>query len=280
MPTTLTSCLYTSLFMPIILDDTVENYAELINYLQMLQDTFKSMVEFCFDDSFYPNVLGHLDPSNRFELYCNLHHISSTFSTINDSMLSLKNQRNNVDSCNKKVLVARLQHIEQIENDDEYKSFCEKYLVDKSNLAAFIFHYDFVESKRINHLYNMLFYEFRLLVEHSTKINKCKRCGRYFVSKGNFKTNYCHFVAEGEKYSCQKLFADENYAKKVSRSEARKLYDKYYKRYYARSRVGTISKNELKKWQYQATMLRDDCEQGNLTIEDFTMFLHDSFVND
>ena len=36
------------------------------------------MVEFCFDDEYYPDVLGNLLPSERYRAYCSLNNISSS----------------------------------------------------------------------------------------------------------------------------------------------------------------------------------------------------------
>ena len=36
-------------------------------------------------------------------------------------------------------------------------------------------------------------------------LRKCKRCGKYFIMKGNYDTNYCDRVADGQTRSCQAL---------------------------------------------------------------------------
>ncbi|MBQ9109876.1 MAG: hypothetical protein IJY06_00695 [Oscillospiraceae bacterium] len=42
-------------------------------YLKRLQQEYKELLEFCFDESFYPKVLGHMMPSERFSFYKGLH---------------------------------------------------------------------------------------------------------------------------------------------------------------------------------------------------------------
>lgn len=66
---------------------------------------------------------------------------------------------------------------------------------------------------------------------------KCKRCGKYFIMKGNYDTNYCDQVAPGETKNCQELAAIENYKAKIEDNKAISIYNKYYKRYVARVRV-------------------------------------------
>ena len=45
------------------------------NYLITLQNEYKELIEFCFDDNFYPSVLGHLYPSERYYLYRHIHNL-------------------------------------------------------------------------------------------------------------------------------------------------------------------------------------------------------------
>ena len=51
------------------------------------------------------------------------------------------------------------------------------------------------------------------LPDHATK---CKRCGKYFIMKGNYDTKYCSRIAEGETRSCQELAAIDNYKAKIA----------------------------------------------------------------
>lgn len=74
----------------------------------------------------------------------------------------------------------------------------------------------------------MLMFELWEMLTKSVRFRKCKRCGRYFIMKGNYDTNYCDRVAEGETRNCQELAAQENYKKKMADNAAIPLYQKYY----------------------------------------------------
>ena len=108
---------------------------------------------------------------------------------------------------------------------------------------------------------------------------KCKRCGKYFIMKGNYDTNYCDRIAEGETRNCQDLAAQENYKKKMADNAAIPLYQKYYKRYAARVRVRQIKEPDFKKWKYQAMTKRDECSDGKITLAEFEEWLEGSFPN-
>ena len=77
--------------------------------------------------------------------------------------------------------------------------------------------------------------------------------------------------------SCQKLAALDEYKRKNANNEAKKVYDKYYKRYSARLKVFQIKEKDFKQWQYKAITMRDECIEGkitlvlhNVSIQDFT----------
>ena len=97
--------------------------------------------------------------------------------------------------------------------------------------------------------------------------------------KGNYDTNYCDRVAEGETRNCQELAAQENYKKKMADNAAIPLYQKYYKRYAARVRVRQIKEYDFKKWKYQAMTKRDECTDGKITLTEFEAWLEASFPN-
>ena len=89
--------------------------------------------------------------------------------------------------------------------------------------------------------------EFRKLTCQIIGMRKCKRCGKYFIMKGNYDTNYCDRIAESETRNSQELAAQENYKKKMADNAAIPLYQKYYKRYAARVRVRQIKEYNFKK---------------------------------
>ena len=47
----------------------------------------------------------------------------------------------------------------------------------------------------------------------------------------------------------------------------------------ARKKVRQIKEDEFKKWRYEAIHLRDDCEKGKLTVEEYTQWMEDYFPN-
>lgn len=117
------------------------------------------------------------------------------------------------------------------------------------------------------------------MLEIDMRFRKCKRCGKYFIMKGNYDTKYCNRIADGETRSCQELAAQENYKQKVADNAALPIYNKYYKRYAARVNVRQIKEDEFKKWKYAALIKRDECSDGLITPQEFTDWLEQCFPN-
>ena len=121
--------------------------------------------------------------------------------------------------------------------------------------------------------------EFTKMLEFNVRFRKCKRCGNYFIMKGNYDTNYCDRIENGETRTCKEIAALENYKAKIADNKAIPIYNKYYKRYSARVKVRQIKEADFKKWKYQAMSKRDDCTDGIITPEEFTEWMENSFPN-
>ena len=86
-------------------------------------------------------------------------------------------------------------------------------------------------------------------------------------------------MAEGETRTCQELAAQENYKIRAADRPALAVYDRYYRRYAARKKVRQIKEAEFKKWRYEAMRLRDDCEGGKITVEEYKRWMEEYFPN-
>lgn len=76
--------LYTAICPPLFTDDRVREKEKLQwygNYILELQKEFLEMIEFCFDEGFYPEVLGGLYPSERLYLYRQSKNLPEFFSS-------------------------------------------------------------------------------------------------------------------------------------------------------------------------------------------------------
>ena len=117
------------------------------------------------------------------------------------------------------------------------------------------------------------------MLEENIRFRKCKRCGRYFIMKGNYNTNFCDRIDPETGKTCKELGAIDNFKKKIADNAAIPLYQKYYKRYAARVKVRQIKEADFKRWKNEAVFRRDECCEGRISLEEYEEWLEGSFAN-
>lgn len=271
------SSLYTMLFPPFLKKRTKKKLSAYLAYLKALQTRLMELITFVFDEDYYPSVLKKLSANQRYALYCRANHCTARYEYqyIFDYPVLGQNPLSNYFSLTQFIKLEN----EQYEND-ELRDFCADNRILKEDLETI----SELTCKPLTRfqcssIEDMLMFELWEMLTKSVRFRKCKRCGRYFIMKGNYDTNYCDRVAEGETRNCQELAAQENYKKKMADNAAIPLYQKYYKRYAARVRVRQIKEPDFKKWKYQAMTKRDECTDGKITLAEFEEWLEASFPN-
>lgn len=235
------------------------------NYLLLLQNEYLELIEFCFDENFYPNILGNLTPAERYALYRKLKHLPTELERF--EMFRIYDKDENAGDIN-------------IEISSEEKELAERLKFNANELVK-----ELNTPKEMNVSYiiravrGLLELEFTKMLELDIHFRKCKRCGKYFIMKGNYDTNYCDRIARGEAKNCQDIMAMEKYKQKMADNAAIGIYNKYYKRYSARVKVHTILEADFKKWKYQAITKRDECMDGKITEEEFIDWMESCFTN-
>ena len=273
--------LYTMICPPVFADETDSKALErYYGYLRDLQKEYLELLEFCFDESFYPDLLGSRHPAERFYLYRDLHGYPVTMERVETAQFTSHYRTGQIMPYG----MTTEEVIQRISNPvpvtEELREFAERYHTEPKELSATLTlpHYLRVgyEFGRVDQILEL---EFTKLLEVGVQIRKCQRCGRYFILKGNFNPRYCDRVAEGETRNCQELAAQENFKKKAADRPALGVYDRYYRRYAARKKVRQIKEDEFKQWRYEAIHLRDECEAGKLTVEEYTQWMEEYFPN-
>lgn len=274
--------LYSAICPPVFLIER-EEYAAIrhyYRYLVALQKDYLDLIEFCYDEDFHPEALGELYPHERFTLYLLIHDLRSSFerkevfSPNSEHVSALKMPY----GMEKDEIVKRIN--KYIKKQDEFHKLAKEYDIDPERL-----HYASVMPKfintvyRINSIKDILELEFTKMLEMDIRFKKCKRCGKYFLVKGNYPTLYCDRIAEGETKSCKKLGPIESYKEKNADNEAKKIYSKYYKRYHARIAPRQIKEKDFKQWQYKAITMRDECIEGKITLQEYINWNEAAFPN-
>ena len=274
--------LYTAICPPRFKDTGLEA-SRLISgyskYILRLQQEFRDLIEFCYDEDFYPEVLGQLLPVERFSAYKRIKELPMSLerTEIFQTGRARIGENNPPYSYDIQTFLSKL-------NDkpitDEHVELADKFNIDAKDLAAIIsFPIGISIHYRFSSLVEILELEFTKMLEKNIRFRKCKRCGKYFIMKGNYDTNYCDRIEPGTTRTCKDLAAQENYKKKTEGNEAIALYQKYYKRYAARVKVRQIKEPDFKKWKYEAIVKRDDCTDGIISVAEYKEWLESCFPN-
>lgn len=275
------SSIYTATFPPQFVRKTEKALAYYRQYLSCLQTEFLELLEFCLDKNYRPEVLGRLCPSERYSLWCKIKGLSSS-QTRQETF-----QPDSYDPHGTTMpFGADLEKIDieqEIILTPEQRAFCEEVDLPEYELELCYKIPCFIStSYACDNLRDMLYLEFSKILEAGLEFQKCGRCGRYFIVKGNYHGAYCDRIAEGEHRTCQQLAAQEAYQEKLKGNEGKNplsVYQKYYKRYFARVQAGSLKRDKFKQWQYVAIQKRDECLNGTLTLDEFENWLDGSMPN-
>lgn len=250
------------------------------NYLLALQKEYLELIEFCFDEDYFPNALGHLHPAERFCIFKRCRNLpAETLRTETVSFSASMKFGNEMPYGLPTQEVVQRINTPLIQNDD-HVALAAKLGVPVDDLLTQIRFPRFMNIKyEFETIEDILELEFTKMLEANVRFRKCKRCGRYFIMKGNYDTNYCDSIAPGETRTCQELAAGENYRAKHADDKGLAIYNKYYKRYAARVKVRQIKEDAFKQWKYQAMTKRDECNAGTITPEEYIQWMENCFPN-
>lgn len=248
-------------------------------YLKNLQKEFLDLIEFCFDDEYYPEILGNMKPYESFYIYRILNDIPTVFDRTETFKTTIFYTHNNVPVwLTDKNYLKR--NSRKIKTTPEISELAEKFKITPAKLKETLVTPMYLDKYyHFSTVAQMLELEFTKMLEMNIRFRKCQRCGKYFIVKGNHGTKYCGRIADGKTQSCQKLAALEEYKRKNADNEAKKIYDKYYKRYSARLKVNQIKPKEFNQWRYKAISMRDECLDGNITALEYISWNESAFPN-
>ncbi|MBQ4101064.1 MAG: hypothetical protein IJC83_05920 [Oscillospiraceae bacterium] len=115
-----------------------------------------------------------------------------------------------------------------------------------------------------------LYYEFFKALTHGNIPKKCRNCGRYFLVKQGYFTEYCDLVAPSEKVkTCKEIGALKKFSEKVKNNPVWTIYQRTYKTRYARVSKGKMTKPEFEVWADNAKALREKALANEITLEEF-----------
>ena len=117
---------------------------------------------------------------------------------------------------------------------------------------------ELVEKMYFDRLLDFVYVELMRGMQKGFVHKRCANCGRWFLQYPGATYAYCDGPAPGqEDKTCREIGATASFQEKVRNNEIWKLHQRAYKKYFARTRKGTMSKPEFEKWARDAERLRD-----------------------
>ena len=126
---------------------------------------------------------------------------------------------------------------------------------------------DIIAEYKVNGIGPLLMLELMHMIKDNTVIKRCKLCGLYF-EVNNLNERYCDRVwaSKGESKPCSMIGSRQTYKRKLQDDPYLRIYNKAYKKYYARKMNGTMSEGAFDEWYAVAKASCDRARSGELVI--------------
>lgn len=217
---------------------------------------FEFALNFCCSDSF-DKSLNHLTAIQRYYIYCQLYvdnHLTIDRNYEGENYLFLEPERR-VKSLD--LMPRKSKRLLDLDDSNEYEPVTDvpdlkevaNAFIDNSVFVAYQYQHKRIEQYLLKELFT--------LIKLDLRVKKCQNCGKYFILKGDYGTDYCDRIPEGEKFTCKKLAAIKTRKQKVKGNPILKEYEKAYKRMYARLSNHKLSNEEFRVWSDEASVKRD-----------------------
>ncbi|MEE1139074.1 MAG: DUF6076 domain-containing protein [Acutalibacteraceae bacterium] len=260
--------------------DFIEQLKWYGNYLINLQKEYAELIQFCYDKDCYPQLLLGANPMSRYYLY--KYAKGLPMESIRTEMMSFTNYDPEGNYKIKDTNYSERYYKELFNKEHTLKNldFVKESDVSVTFMTGILLTYrNITESYVFRNVDEILELELTKMLKSNIRIKRCKRCGKYFRLKGNYHTDYCSRIAEGEGRNCREIAASEKYKSKMANNQALKIYNKYYKRYMARVKVKQLKEEKFLDWQYESLSMRYACEREAITVEEYIDFNESFFPN-
>ena len=118
--------------------------------------------------------------------------------------------------------------------------------------------HELVEKMYFEHLADFIYVEFMKGLQKGFVPKRCASCGRWFLQEPGLTYNYCKQVVPGEtELTCRDIGSRASFRDKVKNNEVWQIHQRAYKKYFARTKKGTMTKTEFEAWAREAEELRE-----------------------
>ena len=121
-------------------------------------------------------------------------------------------------------------------------------------------HHELVEKLYFNQLTDFVYVELMRGLQRRYVPKRCANCGRWFLQTPGHSYNYCGEPAPNseEGKTCREVGSTKSFRTKVLNNEVWAVHQRAYKKYFARTRKGTMSRAEFEVWERESERLREE----------------------
>lgn len=121
-------------------------------------------------------------------------------------------------------------------------------------------HHELVEKLYFDRLADFIYVELMRGLQRGFVPKRCANCGRWFLQTPGASYNYCDQAAPNseEGKTCREVGSIKSFRAKVLNHPVWAIHQRAYKKYFARTKKGTMTKAEFLVWETESERLRDE----------------------
>ncbi len=120
-------------------------------------------------------------------------------------------------------------------------------------------HHELVEKLYFDRLEDFVYVELMRGLQRGFVPKRCANCGRWFLQMPGASYNYCNHPAPNseEGKTCREVGSTRSFRAKVLNNEIWAIHQRAYKKYFARTKTGAMSKPDFLVWEMESERFRD-----------------------
>ena len=121
-------------------------------------------------------------------------------------------------------------------------------------------HHELVEKLYFDRLEDFVYVELMRGLQRGFVPKRCANCGRWFLQTPGASYNYCDQPAPNseEGKTCREVGSTKSFRAKVLNNEIWAIHQRAYKKYFARTKKGTMTRPDFLAWERESERLRDE----------------------
>ena len=121
-------------------------------------------------------------------------------------------------------------------------------------------HHELVEKLYFDRLVDFVYVELMRGLQRGFVPKRCANCGRWFLQTPGASYNYCDQPAPNseEGKTCREVGSTKSFRAKVLNHPVWAIHQRAYKKYFARTKKGTMTKAEFLTWETESERLRGE----------------------